>query len=179
MKPAGLLLPLVGLATALSAAGPSAAIISREISAKIREGLPAYQPSAPRPEDEAAETNLQTTDPDVLILPKITVKEKRLPADAADHLMSRREFNRRMENLYFDALVEEGPLSVLLNNFTIPLISPFKATRGRVIYRQRELERLRHVSDSLRTLDPDAAGKFERELDNTHTTRPAGGLQKR
>lgn len=177
--PAGLLLPLVGLATALCAGALSAAILSPDTAAKIRKGLPAYQPPAPQAEEKAAETGPQTTDPNVLILPKVTVKEKRLPSDAADHLMSRREFNRRMENLYFDALAEEGALNVLLNNFTIPLISPFKATRGRVIYRQRELDRLRHVSDILRRFDPDAAGDFARELDNTHTTRPAGGLQKR
>lgn len=179
MKPAGLLLPLVGLATALSAAGPSAAIISREISAKIREGLPAYQPPAPRPEGEAAETGPQTTDPDVLVLPKITVKEKRLPSDADDHLMSRDDFKRKMENLYLDTIAEDGPLNYFLNRFTIPILSPSKEERGRAIYKRRELDRLRRVNDTMRRIDPGTAGRLERELDNTHTTRPAGGLQKR
>ena len=179
MKPAGLLLPLVGLASALTAAEPSSAIISREISANIREGRPAYRPPAPKPDGEAADPAPQTTDPNVLILPKLTVEEKRLPPDAADHLMSRADFKRKMENLYLDTLAEDGPLNVLLNNFTIPLFSPSKAARGRAIYQQRELDRLRHVTGSRRTLEPDASKKLEREIDNSHTTRPAGGLQKK
>jgi hypothetical protein len=179
MKPAGFLLPVVGLASALTAAEPSSATISREISAKIREGLPAYRPPAPKPDGEAADNAPQTTDPNVLILPKLTVEEKRLPPDAADHLMSRADFKRKMENLYLDTLAEDGPLNVLLNNFTIPLFSPSKAARGRAIYQQRELDRLRHVTGSRRTLEPDASKKLERELDNSHTTRPAGGLQKK
>ena len=179
MKPAGLLLPLVGLASALTAAEPSSTLISREISAKIREGLPAYQPPAPKSEGEAADTTPQTTDPNVLILPKLTVKEKRLPSDAADHLMSRDDFKRKMENLYLDSIEEVGPLNYWLNRFTIPILSPSKEERGRAIYQRRELDRLRHVTGSRRTLEPDASKKLERELDNSHTTRPAGGLQKK
>lgn len=176
MKPAGLLLPLVGIASALTAAEPSSAIISREISAKIREGLPAYQPSAPKSDGEAAAPAPQSTDPHVLILPKLTVEEKRLPSDAADHLMSRADFKRKMENLYLDTIEEVGPLNYWLNRFTIPILSPSKAERGRAIYKQRELDRLRHVTGNRRTLEPDASKKLERELDNSHTTRPAGGL---
>jgi hypothetical protein len=176
MKPAGLLLPLVGLASALTAAEPSSAIISREISAKIREGLPAYQAPTSKPEGETADAGPQTTDPNVLILPKLTVNEKRLPSDAADHLMSRDDFKRKMENLYLDTIAEVGPLNYWLNRFTIPILSPSKEERGRAIYTRRELDRLRHVTQSRGTLDPDAAKKLNRELDNSHTTRPAGGL---
>ena len=177
MKPAGLLLPLVGLASALTAAEPSSAIISREISAKIREGLPTYQPPAPKPGGEAADPGPQTTDPDVLVLPKLTVKEKRLPSDAADHLMSRDDLKRKMENIYLDTIAEDGPLNYFLNRFTIPILSPSKEERGRAIYRQRELDRLRRVNDTVRRINPGTAGKLERELDNSHTTRPAGGLR--
>lgn len=177
MKPAGLLLPLVGLASALTAAEPSSAIISREISAKIREGLPTYQPPAPTPAGEAADPGPQTTDPDVLVLPKLTVKEKRLPPDAADHLMSRDDLKRKMENIYLDTIAEDGPLNYFLNRFTIPILSPSKEERGRAIYRQRELDRLRRVNDTVRRINPGTAGKLERELDNSHTTRPAGGLR--
>ena len=177
MKPAGLLLSLVGLASALTAAEPTSAIISREISAKIREGLPTYQPPAPKPADEATDPGLQTTDPDVLVLPKLTVKEKRLPPDAADHLMSRDDLKRKMENIYLDTIAEDGPLNYFLNRFTIPILSPSKEERGRAIYRQRELDRLRRVNDTVRRINPGTAGKLERELDNSHTTRPAGGLR--
>lgn len=177
MKPAGLLLPVIGLATALSAAehAPAPSLVSREISAKIREGLPPYQPSAPL--SEGGTEVPQSDDPNVLILPKLTVKEKRLPPDAADQLMSRDEFKRKMENLYLDEVAKFGPLHYLLNKFTIPILSPSKEERGRAIYQRRELDRLRHVSDSARALDPNATKTLERELDNPHTTRPAGGLR--
>lgn len=182
MKPAGLLLPVIGLATVLSAAETTSAPsqVSREISAKIREGLPTYQPAATSTDGSAPDTEgPQTNDPNVLILPKLTVKEKRLPPDAADQLMSRDEFKRKMENLYLDEVAKLGPLHYLLNKFTIPILSPSKEERGRAIYQRRELDRLRHVSDAARSLDPNAAKTFDRELDNSHTTRPAGGLQKK
>lgn len=183
MKPARLL-PLVGLATALSAAEGAPSIISREISAKIREGLPAYPAPTPPPVPSDATASdatdvPQTDDPNVLILPKLTVEEKRLPPDAADHLMSRRDYKRKMENTYLDSLAEDGPLNYFLNRFTIPLLSPSKTERGQAIRTRRELDRLRHVTDTGRRLEPDSAKKFERELDNRHTTRPAGGLPKK
>lgn len=175
MKLAGfpLLFSAGSIAVSLGAQSTTS-IVSRETSARIREGLPTYAPSPP-PSDSATEPT-QTTDPDVLILPKVTVKGKRLPPDAADHLMSRRDFKRKMENLYLDALAEDGPLNVLLNNFTIPILSPSKAQRGRALYHRRELDRLRRVNDATRAIAPEAADKFKDELDNTHTTRPAGGL---
>jgi hypothetical protein len=181
MKPAGLLLPVIGLATALSAAEPTSApsIVSREISAKIREGLPTYQPPAKTDGESTGTDGPQTNDPNVLILPKLTVKEKRLPRDAADQLMSRDDFKRKMENLYLDEIAKEGPLNYLLDRFTIPILSPSKEERGRAIYQRRELDRLRHVTDSARSLDPNATKTLDRELDNSHTTRPAGGLQKK
>lgn len=182
MKPAGLLLPVIGLATVLSAAEPAPVppIVSREISAKIREGLPSYQPPAATAEGGAPGTEgPQTNDPNVLILPKLTVKEKRLPPDAADQLMSRDDFKRKMENLYLDEVAKFGALHYLLNKFTIPILSPSKEERGKAIYRRRELDRLRRVSEAARSLDPNAAKTFDRELDNSHTTRPAGGLQKK
>jgi hypothetical protein len=102
------------------------------------------------------------------------VREKRLPRDATDYLMSRRDFKRKMENLYLDSLAEDGPLNVLLNNFTIPLFSPSKAARGRALYQRQEIDRLRRINALSRTVAPEAANRFERELDNTNTTRPAG-----
>lgn len=175
MKPAGLLLLIpAGLMTIAAASETASGLVSREIKAHIRESLPAYQPPPPKAEGEATEP-APATDPDVLVLPKMTVKEIRLPPDAADHLMSKRDFKRKMENLYLDTIAEDGPLNVLLNSLTIPFLSPSKAARGRAIYRAKEIDRLRHVIDVSKALDPDAEKKFNQEMDNTHTTRPAGG----
>lgn len=176
MKPAGFLLLIpAGLAAVALTAEPSTGLVSRETKARITEGLPTYQPPPPKT-DADAETNdsPQTADPNVLILPKFMIKEKRFPRDAEDQLMRRRDFKRKMENLYSDTIAAEGPLSVILNSFTIPILSPSKAARGRAIYQQMEIDRLNQVNEISKSVDPDAARKFTREMDNTHTTRPAG-----
>ncbi len=183
MKPAGLLLLLpVGLMASAWTAESTASTgrLSQETSARIREGLPAFRPTTQKAGEEDTNAATETsTDPNILVLPKVTVNEKRLPSDAADHLVSRQDFKRKMENLYLDQLAEDGPLNVLLNQFTIPILSPSKAERGRAIYLRRELDRLGHVNRTTRGIAPDAAKKFRDELDNSHTTRPAGGLIKR
>ncbi|MFZ5495172.1 MAG: hypothetical protein ACOZE5_07515 [Verrucomicrobiota bacterium] len=177
MKPAGhTLLLYAGLVASALADEPSSGLISRDLAAKIREGLPAYQPPPPG-SGGSTDVPPQTSDPEVLVLPKFSIKEKRLPRDAADHLMSRDDFKRKMENLYLDTIAGDGPLNYFLNRFTIPILSPSKAERGRMIYKQRELDRLRHVTGI--GGGRDSTKQMERELDNTHTTRPAGGLQKR
>ncbi len=175
MKPAGLLLLIpAGLVAIGTAEEISSGLISRESKLHIREGLPAYQPPPPKAGGETTVSPGHAPAPDVLVLPKMTIKELRLPRDAADHLMSKRDFNRKMENLYLDTIAEDGPLNVLLNSFTIPFLSPSKAARGRAIYRAKEMERLEHVIDVSRALDSATAAKYKQELDNTHTTRPAG-----
>ncbi len=123
----------------------------------------------PTPPKTDAEAGAPESAPaaDVLVLPKMIVKEKRLPRDAADQLMSKRDFNRKMENLYLDTVAEGGPLNVLLNSFTIPILSPSKAQRGRAIYRAKEMDRLDHVIDASKALDPATAAKYKQEMDNS------------
>jgi hypothetical protein len=83
-----------------------------------------------------------------------------------------------MENIYLDEIAKDGPLNYVLNCFTIPLLSPSKAARGNAIYRAREAERLQHVVEVGKALDPAADKKFQQEMDNTWTTRPAGELHR-
>lgn len=177
MKPAGLyLLLFAGLSVAAATEVASTGLASPETMARIREGLPAYQP--PTSMNDGPPDNVADTDPlpaaDVLILPKMTVKELRLPPNAADHLMSKRDFNRKMANLYDDTVAESGLLNIVLNSLTIPFLSPSKAARGRAIYRAREIERLQHVNEISKAIDPAAAAKFTQEMDNSYTTKPAG-----
>ena len=180
MKPAGLLLFIpAGLVAVLAAEETPSGLASRETKAHIREGLPAYHPSPPQADGAAGTENNAAPATDTLVLPKMTVKEKRLPGDADDQLMSKSDFKRKMENLYLDSLSADGPLNYLLNCFTIPILSPSKAARGHAIYRAREMERLQHVVDASKALDPEADKKFKQEMDNTWTTRPAGELHGR
>ena len=140
----------------------------------MREGLPTFGPPPPKPDGTPGTDSTAAPAADVLVLPKMTVKEKRLPPDAADYLMSKRDFNRKMENLYLDTIAEDGPLIVLLNSITIPFLSPSKAARGKAIYRAKEIQRLEHVIDVSKDLDHATAAKYKQEMDNSWTTRLPG-----
>jgi hypothetical protein len=178
MKPAGFLLFIPAGFVVMLAAEESAGLTSRAPKARILEGLPSYQPAPSKTEGATGTAGETTRDADTLVLPKMRILEKRLPPDAADHLMSREEFKRKMENIYLDEIAKDGSLNYFLNRWTIPILSPSKAARGKAIYRGREMDRLRHIIDIGKALDPEALKKFEKELDNTWTTRPAGELQR-
>ena len=179
MKPAGFLLFIpAGLVAVLSAEEAPAGLASRETKNHIREGLPAYHPPSPKADGTPGPEASDKPDPGTLVLPKMTIKEKRLPPDAADQLMSRSEYKRKMENIYLDEIAKDGPLNYVLNCFTIPLLSPSKAARGNAIYRAREADRLQQVVEVSKALDPEADKKFKEEMDNTWTTRPAGDLHR-
>jgi hypothetical protein len=151
MKPAGylLLIPvgLAGIAEAASGPAPTG-LASPELKAHIREGLPAYQsPAANRAAREGDSPiftdNHAAPDPDLLILPKLTVKERRdLPGDATRYLMGTRNYDRKMRNLYEDDLAQDGALEFFLNRYTIPLFSPSRAAKGRALALGQELDRL-------------------------------------
>jgi hypothetical protein len=148
MKPAGfLLLVPVGLACLAGADETTTGLVSKETKAHVLAGLPTFQakpaPDAAAEADSANADNLPPLpDANLLVLPTMTVKEKRLPPDAADHLMSPKAFNRKMTNLYLDDLDRDGPLEAFLNRLTIPLLSPSRAARGRALALGKELDRL-------------------------------------
>ena len=190
MKPAGLL-PLfsAGLVAIAAAEETASGLASREIKAHIRASLPTYQPTPPKADDNSADSTAVTA-PAVFVLPKMIVREVRLPKDADDHLMSKRDFKRKMENLYLDTLAEAGPLNVILNSHALPILNKIsipipprrgqplyrsvEGERGRAIYRAQEIERLGHVTEVRGQPEREGAPKFKQEIDNTTTTRPAG-----
>jgi len=146
MKPAGLLfLVPAGFACVVQANAVTTARLSPETRAHIRAGLPAFQPQPTTDEPTEPGPFPPATDSNLLILPKLTVKERRLPPDAANHLMTPTAFKRKMCNLYLDEVDSLGPLNSLLNRFTIPLLSPSRVERGKAIYINRELDRLTHL----------------------------------
>lgn len=172
MKPAGLAF-LLAAGFVVAAAEPAPGLVSSGMKGKISSGLPGYNATL-RAEPGRGTDHADSKDPDLLVLPRVLVREKRLPADAADHLMSRRDFKRKMENLYLDEMAKDGPLNYALNSFTIPILSPSKAARGRALYQQREYERLNRITELSKQAGGMEALDFNRALDNSHTTRPAG-----
>ena len=144
MRPAGfLILVPAGFACLATADEPArTGLLSNDAKAHIRAGLPAFQPKSAPDATTEPDSSQPVTENNVLILPKLTVKERRLPSDAADHLMKPSAFKRKMSNLYLDELDRLGPLHSLLNRFTIPLLSPSRIERGKTIQLNRELDRL-------------------------------------
>jgi hypothetical protein len=126
-----------------------AGLTSKETKSHIREGLPTFVPKPTTDPDgePAAPSAPAPVDPNLLVLPKLVVKEKRLPNDAADHLADPRAIKRKLENVYLDEVAAGGRLNYLLNCFTIPILSPSKAERGKALLIQREFDRLRDVSE--------------------------------
>jgi len=172
MKPAGyLLLVPAGFACLAMADETPAGLVSVTTKNHIREGLPVFQPKPPDGDAEAREPDATAADPTLLVLPKLTVKEKRLPADAARHLGNPRDFDRKMENLYLDEVAAVGRLNYFLNCFTIPILSPSKAARGKAIQTSRELDRLSALMslDEAKTLND-----FYDELAGTAGSRTSG-----
>jgi hypothetical protein len=141
MKPAGFLLFIpAGLAAVLAADEAQTGLTSRATKARITEGLPVWHTPVTKPDGTPGTEG--TPPADVLILPKMTVKEKRLPPDADDKLMSKRDFSRKMINLDYDDLYKDSRLEAFLNDMSIPLLSPSRADRGRALALGKELDRL-------------------------------------
>ena len=142
MKSAALLLLLpTGFVAVAWAGETSPGLITSETKSRIREGLPTYQASASKSDGKIADSAPAATS-DVLALPKLTITEKRLPREADDYLMSRKDFNRKMQDVDQDNLARDGALEALLNGFAIPLFSPSRVERGKALYLGKELDRL-------------------------------------
>jgi len=166
MKAAGLLLLGFALIAPCAAAEPA---VSPRLRAAIRASLPAYTPPPPPPLDTPAEAT--TPDPDVLELPKMTVREKVPPRITPHDLMTPRALNRKYAVDYKNSL--QG-LDKVLNGFSIPLFGPSLAARGRAQYRARQYRDMFSTIDAIATDDPAQAAELRREMVNALSGRPPG-----
>jgi hypothetical protein len=176
MKAAGFLMLLL-VATGARAAGEpaEAATTSSRLSAEIRAQLPAFVPPPDQPKHAPAATT--TSDPDVLELPKLTVREKVQPRIKPIDLMTPRALNRKFAVDYKKSL--QG-LDKVLNGFWIPLFGPSLAARGRAQYTARQFQDLSYVINAARTDDSaasDGLQQAEAEMNRAidRQNRPAGG----
>lgn len=105
MRSAGL--PLLAFALAGSAwaaeepAPAKPAKTSSRLAREIQATLPKYAPPAPKP---SGLPDAVADDPEVLALPKLTVKEKRPPRIDPDELLTKRELNKKLTRVYRDSL---------------------------------------------------------------------------
>lgn len=166
MKPAAALLLLAtGITPLAGAAEPRpASRLSAEVKERIRESLPAYQTPSARNAPSSPIFLNPPTDPEVFVLPKLSIRQRRLPPDAAEHMENRDKVRRMYENVYLDEMASLGELNYLLNSITIPFLSPSKAARGRAIKQRRELQRYADLADAVERADPAGAAALREEL---------------
>ena len=170
MRSAGqLLLLLVAIPAGLAAeeSPPAApAKTSPRLSQEIRASLPKFTPPASFPSPLPPETPEAPRDPDIFVLPKITVREKRIPANDPDVWLTGRAVQQKAMAAYRDSLT---PLEWALNSWYIPLFSAPPSVRARQYYESRkladEIDRLNGIIKTIGLTDPKEAARLRRAMD--------------
>ncbi len=140
---------------------------SDHISGVIRAGLPPYIPHVPRVVSPDAPAAAATpNDPAVLVLPKMVVKEPRLPGNDPDVWLTDRTIRQKAMAAYHGSM---SPLEWVLNSWYIPLFSAPPSARAHHYYEQgkitAELDRLHNLARVISLSDPPAAAKIRRAMD--------------
>jgi hypothetical protein len=164
-----LLLGFVAAGALLAAEPADPPAAPTKLSEVIRASLPAYTPPPPRPKNTPGEAT--TPDPDVLVLPKMTVRERYQPRIVPNDLLTPRELNKKFAADYKKSL--KG-LDAILNGFSIPLFGPSLAARGRAQYRAQQYRDMFNTIDAIATDDPVQAADLRREMINALSGRPPG-----
>jgi hypothetical protein len=167
MKPAGLLqlvpagLALIACATEPAADGPPK--LSTRLSQEIRSSLPKYVIPATQP----VGSDTAPPDPDVLVLPKMVVREKRLPGNDPDVWLGERVVQQKAMSAYRDSMTD---FEWALNWWFVPIFSSPASVRARATYENgkvsAELSRLSSVIDTIGRSDPKEAAKLRQALDS-------------
>lgn len=121
---------------------------SSRLNAEIRASLPKYVP--PSTNDSSQTDSLPSSDPDLLVLPKIEVKERVPPRIDPNDLLTAEELDKKMALEFRNSLTG---LDAFLNGFSIPLIGPSLVARGRAAYKARRLKELNDFVGTTKTLD--------------------------
>jgi hypothetical protein len=179
MQPAGRLLFALALAGSLAAQEPAETPPPAKTSARLKQeiqvGLPKYTPPPPKVLDLPG-SNLPEDDPALLALPTVTVREKRPQRIEPNDLLKKRELNKKFAREYRDSL---SGLDSLLNRFTLPILSPSAAERGRALHVQRQFEDVRRISEIGKAADAENSAALNADVEKTKQdltwrNRPAG-----
>lgn len=150
---------------------------SAHLSAMVRAQLPGFTPHSEESTRATAETaQTPIPDPDVLQLPKVTVRERPPPRTDPLDILIKSERKRKLARDFKDSL--KG-LDGLLNGFSFPIFSPSMAERGRTYHQQQQLDELNRVSNAIRESNPKAADNLQKDVAEAQRAldrqnRPAG-----
>ncbi len=130
--------------------------------ANLLPGLPNYAPPPP-PEPKKLDQPNTPTDPDVLVLPKMTVKQKPRPRLNADIVYAS---NKDLGNVL--AKQKYTPLDQALNKFTLPLFGQSLAERAIEDHKREKKQALTddvlNLSNALKDADPAEAKSLEKAI---------------
>ena len=184
MKRTATVLVLLAWPTALLADSPESPAkesskVSPHISAMIKAELPGYKSQTDPPSLELRRDEPASTvghDPEVLELEKITVRERKpQKIEPLDILVDA----GRRKKLALDFKNSLKGLDALLNGFSIPILSPSMAERGRVYRQRQQLDELNRIGSAVREADPKAAADLKKSAADAQRAinqqnRPAG-----
>ena len=164
-----MLLLLLALPAGLPAGETPAALTpktSPRLSREIRAVLPKFTPPVAAPVAPPADAPDTPRDPDMLILPKLTVVEKRIPTNDPDVWLQGKAVQQKAMAAYQDSLT---PLEWFLNSWYIPLFGSPPSARGRQYYESRkladEIGRLGSIIKAVGLTDPKEAAKLQDAMD--------------
>ncbi|HVZ64753.1 MAG TPA: hypothetical protein VG936_09300 [Lacunisphaera sp.] len=170
MKPAGL-----SLLALLAAAGwadeapepPALTHTSDRLRQEIRATLPKYDaPPAVVPVTAPMVEPPPPPDPDVFVLPKLTIREKKPSSRDPDIWLSDRALRQKSMVAYRTSMTD---LEWALNSWFIPLFSAPPSVRARAYYQEMkradEVDRLGQVIKTIGLTDPKSAAKLKDAMD--------------
>jgi hypothetical protein len=155
----GIILALAATARADEAPSPAPEAAPAARSTNLLPGMPVFAPPpppAPKPIDQPA------TDPDVLVLPKMTVKQKPRPRLNADIVYAQKDLGNLLAKQKFTQLDQA------LNKFTLPLFGQSIAERALEEHRREKKQALTedvlNLSNAIKESDPEGAKALEKAI---------------
>lgn len=152
---------------------------SARLALEIRAALPKYEPP-PAPPRNFSGPDVPETDPNVLALPKVTVKEYRPRDHDPDVWLTDRAVREKAMAAYKQSLTD---FEWALNGWYIPLFGSSPSARARSAYKisksMQELQRVHRLFTLISATDPKGAAELEQERVKMEQTeywqaRPAG-----
>jgi hypothetical protein len=139
--------------------------LSEHIKQEVLASLPPYVPPPPKAAASPA-AQVPAADPDLLVLPKIVVQEKRPPANDPDVWLADREIQQKAMAAYKGSMTD---LEWVLNSWFIPILSAPASVRARAAYESNKLaaerDRLGNLIRAVGLTDPNAARKLKDAMD--------------
>jgi hypothetical protein len=157
MKSAGLFVLMPAWLALLAAAEPDPPKLSARLRGEIAASLPAYVPPPVSPVSTVA----PPSDPDVLVLPKMTVRERPVPKIDAIDLLIKSARKKKLAHDYKNSL---HGLDAVLNGFSIPILSPTMATRGWRFQQAQQFGEFNETASNARLSDPAAAAALQDKI---------------